>query len=152
MLKVLVLIHVLSAIIGVGPTFFGHVLYRKNQNAEDLRHSMKLSNFLNYFPKIGGTLAVLTGITLVIIGNYGSFLTQLWLIGSLVLYILIQVLVIGVIDPRAKKLATWVFAEENKTTVDLPEEQTKQLYSINKLFYAATTLGTVLFIFMIWKP
>jgi uncharacterized membrane protein SirB2 len=142
MLKVLVLIHVLSAIIGVGPTFFGHVLYRKNQNAEDL----------NYFPKIGGTLAVLTGITLVIIGNYGSFLTQLWLIGSLVLYILIQVLVIGVIDPRAKKLATWVFAEENKTTVDLPEEQTKQLYSINKLFYAATTLGTVLFIFMIWKP
>jgi hypothetical protein len=113
---------------------------------------MKLSNFLNYFPKIGGTLAVLTGITLVIIGNYGSFLTQLWLIGSLVLYILIQVLVIGVIDPRAKKLATWVFAEENKTTVDLPEEQTKQLYSINKLFYAATTLGTVLFIFMIWKP
>lgn len=152
MLKVLVLIHVLSAIIGVGPTFFGHVLYRKNQNAEDLRHSMKLSNFLNFFPKIGGTLAVLTGIILVFVGNYGSFFTTSWLVGLLVIYILIQITVIAIIDPKAKKLASWVFAEENKTATDLPPEQTTQLLSINKLFYVASSLGTLLFIFMIWKP
>ncbi|MFC0274083.1 hypothetical protein ACFFIX_22300 [Metabacillus herbersteinensis] len=38
MIKVLVLIHVLSAIIGVGPTFFAHVLTRKKQSVEQLRH------------------------------------------------------------------------------------------------------------------
>ncbi|WP_239454115.1 DUF2269 family protein [Bacillus suaedaesalsae] len=114
MLKVLVLIHVLSAIIGVGPTFFGHVLYRKKQNAEDLRHSMKLSNFLNFFPKIGGTLAVVTGIILVVVGNYGSFFTTLWLIGSLVIYILIQIVVIAIIDPKAKKLAAGFLLKETK--------------------------------------
>jgi uncharacterized membrane protein SirB2 len=121
MLKALVLAHVLSAIIGVGPTFFGHVLFRNKQNAEDLRHSMKLFNYLTFFPKIGGTLAVLTGITLVVLGNYGTFLT-LWLTGSLILYVVIQVLVIGIIDPKAKKLSAWVFAEKNKTAVDLPEQ------------------------------
>ncbi|KAA0547633.1 DUF2269 family protein [Bacillus sp. BGMRC 2118] len=152
MLKVLVLIHVLSAIIGVGPTFFGHVLYRKNQTAVDLRHSMKLSNLLNFFPKIGGTLAVITGIILVIVGNYGSFFSTLWLIGSLVLYILIQIVVIAIIDPKAKKLSTWLFADENEAVTELPVEQRNELLSINKLTYLASTLGTLLFIFMIWKP
>lgn len=145
------LIHVLSAIIGVGPTFFGHVLFRKNQNPEELRHSMKLSNYLTYFPKIGGTLAVLTGIVLVILGNYGTFLT-LWLTGSLILYIAIQIVVIGVIDPRTKKLSTWVFAEENKTASVLPDLQKNELVSIGKLHSVATTLGVLIFFLMIWKP
>jgi uncharacterized membrane protein len=107
---------------------------------------------LTYFPKIGGTLAVLTGITLVIVGNYGSFLTTLWLIGSLILYIIIQIVVIAIIDPKTKKLGAWIFAEENQTAVNLPDEQTQQLNSINKLYYIASSLGALLFIFMIWKP
>jgi uncharacterized membrane protein len=39
-MKILVLIHVLSAIIGVGPTFFAHVLLRKKQTLEELRMSL----------------------------------------------------------------------------------------------------------------
>jgi uncharacterized membrane protein len=151
MLKVLILIHVLSAIIGVGPTFFGHVLFRKKQTTEELRHSMKLSNYLTFFPKIGGSLAVLTGIALVVIGNYGSFLT-LWLVGSLVLYVLIQIVVIAIIDPRAKKLAAWVMSDESKLSEALPEQQQVQLNSISNLYNVASTLGVLIFFLMIWKP
>ncbi|MFS0824250.1 DUF2269 family protein [Bacillus sp. 1P02SD] len=150
-MKFLILVHVLSAIIGVGPTFFAHVLLRKNQNAVQLRQSMALSQMLNFFPKIGGSIAVLTGILLVIIGNYGSFL-NLWLIGSLIIYILIQIIVIGIIDPNAKKLAGWVFDENNKEAVDLPEEQDQLLSKISNQFYFATVFGVLLFILMIWKP
>ncbi|MDR4887107.1 DUF2269 family protein [Fredinandcohnia sp. QZ13] len=150
-MKFLILVHVLSAIIGVGPTFFAHVLLRKNQNAVQLRQSMALSQTLNFFPKIGGSIAVLTGILLVIIGNYGSFL-NLWLIGSLIIYILIQIVVIGIIDPNAKKLAGWVFDENNKEAVDLPKEQSQLLSKISNQFYFATAFGVLLFILMIWKP
>ncbi len=150
-MKILVLIHVLSAIIGIGPTYFAHMLLRKNQDAVTLRHSMAMSQMLNFFPKIGGTIAVLTGILLVILGNYGSFL-NLWLIGSLVLYIIIQIVVIGVIEPKSKRLAAWVFDEKNKDAVDLPQEQNLLLSKISNQFYIATALGTLLFILMIWKP
>jgi hypothetical protein len=84
----------------------------------------------------------------VTVGNYGTFLT-LWLTGSLVLYVAIQVIVIGIIDPNSKKLSSWVFSEENKTAVDLPEQQKQQLGSINKLFAAASTLGILIFFLMI---
>jgi uncharacterized membrane protein len=149
-MKVLILVHVMAAIIGIGPTYFGHILLRKNQTLEQLRHGISLSDKLMYFPKIGGTLAVLTGILLVILGDYNFM--HLWLIGSLVLYILIQVIVIGFMDPVQKKLAKWVLDPANANAKTLPEEQNKQLIKVNNLFYSASIIGALLFVFMIWKP
>lgn len=150
-LKFLILTHVLSAIIGIGPTFFAHVLLRKNQDAVQLRQTMALSHSLNYFPKIGGTLAVLTGLLLVFLGDYGSFLT-FWILGAIILYVIVEVLVIGFIDPKAKKLAAWVFDENNKDAVDLPIEQNQLLSKISNQFWVATVLGILIFVLMIWKP
>lgn len=149
-MKWLVFVHVLSAIIGVGPTFFGHVLIRKNQTLDQLRHSLKLSMWLDFFPKIGGSLAVISGILLIVLNDYGSFM-QLWLIGSLVLYVLIQVVVIGFLAPTQKRLARWVFDPENVSKVVLPPEQRATLARANSMLYSASILGVVLFFFMIVK-
>lgn len=149
-MKFLILIHVLSAIMGIGPTYFGHVLLRKNQSVAQLRSGLLLGSKLTYFPKIGGTLAVLTGILLVFFGNYDFM--QLWLIGSLVLYIIIQVIVVGLMDPVQKKLAQWVMDPANANAEKLPAEQEKQLIKVNNLYYSASAVGVLLFIFMILKP
>ena len=146
----LIVIHVLSAIIGVGPTFFSHALLRKNQSMEDLRSSLRLAHRLELFPKIGGTLALLTGIILVLIGNYGGF-AQIWIIGSLVVYAIIQIIVIGIIVPRQKKLESRVLDDANRSVNTLPDEQNKLFTTISNLYYAPTTLGVLLFIFMIVK-
>ncbi|PGS53674.1 DUF2269 family protein [Bacillus sp. AFS041924] len=150
-MKILMLIHVLSAIIGVGPTFFGHVLTRSNQTVEDLRMSYRFFKYLEMFPKIGGSLAVISGLTLYFLGNYGSF-TQLWLIGSLVLYILIQIVVIGLIAPKQKRIENWLFDEKQKDVNELDQDIVKAQNHVNKLFYFASFMGVVLFIFMILKP
>ena len=147
----LVLIHVLSAIVGVGPTFFGHVLVRNNQTPEQLRHSLKLAGRLDVFPKVGGTVAVLTGILLIALNDYGAF-TQLWLVGSLVLYVLIQIVVIGFVAPSQKRLAQWVFDEANLHAAELPGEQRDVLARANSLLYVASAMGLALFVFMILKP
>lgn len=52
-MEYLILIHIISAIIGIGPTYFGHVLLRQNQSLEELRTSLKLAGKLELFPKIG---------------------------------------------------------------------------------------------------
>lgn len=150
-MKWLVLIHVLSAIIGIGPTFFGHVLVRSDQTLEQLRHSMKLARKLDYFPKIGGTIAVITGILLISLNNYGSVM-QIWLLGSLILYVLIQIVVIGFVAPAQKRVAQWVFAATNLSKAEVPQEQRANLSRANAMLYAASVMGLVLFIFMIIKP
>jgi uncharacterized membrane protein len=151
-MKVLILIHVLSAIIGVGPTFFVHLLTRPDKDVDELRISMKYSRLLEFFPKIGGSIAVLTGIALFLLGEYGSF-TQIWLLGSLILYILIQIIVIGFITPPTKKVNEWLGRPENlELTGAPPEEIQTALTSIHRRFYLASSLGVLLFIFMILKP
>ncbi|MGM0852184.1 MAG: hypothetical protein ACQEWI_06205 [Bacillota bacterium] len=57
----MILLHVLSGIIGVGPTFFAHVLTRPDKTIDQLKVTTELNKRLEYFPKIGGSIAVLTG-------------------------------------------------------------------------------------------
>jgi uncharacterized membrane protein len=150
-MKYLILVHVLSAIIGIGPTYFGHVLLRQNQSLEELRASLKIAGKLELFPKIGGSIALITGLILVFIGDYGTF-AQLWIISSLVAYVLIQVVVIGVIMPRQKKLSAWVLDITNRNKPTFPEEQRTQFIQISKLYYVPSALGVILFIMMILRP
>ncbi|PYE48105.1 hypothetical protein [Deinococcus yavapaiensis] len=55
------LIHVLSAVIGLGPTFFSAALLRGGPSPVALRHNLALFSALSAFPKIGGTLTVSAG-------------------------------------------------------------------------------------------
>ncbi|MCA1064305.1 DUF2269 family protein [Rossellomorea sp. AcN35-11] len=148
----LILSHVLSAIIGVGPTFFAHVLTRPDQTVEQLKVTTELNRRLEYFPKIGGSIAVLTGFILFFTGDYGHF-TQLWILGSVILYILIQLIVIALITPASKKINKWVSLPEHEhLTGAPPEEIQRYIVIIQRYFYLASSLGVLLFILMILKP
>ncbi|WP_223700530.1 DUF2269 family protein [Sutcliffiella deserti] len=147
----LVWIHILVAIIGIGPTFFGNILLRKNQTVTDLRHNILLQHKLDFFPKIGGTIAVITGILLVIFGNYGSIL-QIWLLGALFIYFVIQVLVIGFISPKVYELQRWLLHPENRASTQLPFNQAENLKTISNLYMLVSVLGILIFLLMIIKP
>lgn len=150
-MKVLILVHVLSAIVGIGPTYFGLLLLRQGQSLGTLRHNLALSETLSLFPKVGGTLAVLSGLALVVLGGYGP-LTQLWLLGSLLLYVLIQVVIVGFAVPREKQLLGWVHDEAQANAVALPAVQQRLLGQLGGLHLLASGLGLLLFALMILKP
>ncbi|MFC4456153.1 DUF2269 family protein [Deinococcus sonorensis] len=144
----LVLLHVLASIIGIGPTFFMLVLYRRDQSAADLVASLKLIHALEYFPKIGGTLAVLSGLLLTFTGSYGPF-TQLWLLGSLVLYITVQVVVIALLGPLTKRLSAW---SASTSSSRLTTDATSWLASAHRLTWVANGLAVLLVGLMVLKP
>lgn len=148
-MKLLILLHVLSAIIGIGPVFVTPVLLRQGQSALELRQALRIGHGIEIFPKVGGTIAVLSGLALVIFGNYGSIL-QLWLIGALVIYILIQIVVIGLAAPVGKRLAGAL--QTGSGDGPLSSEQTSLLAQLRTRHLIAIGLGVVLFIFMILKP
>ncbi|MHA0855947.1 DUF2269 family protein [Paenibacillus sp. CMAA1364] len=151
-LSLLVLIHVLSAIIGVGPTFFGHYLLRKNQNLSQLRASLSVINAVNLFPKIGGSIALLSGITLILVTDtYGDFMV-LWQFGSLIDYFIIQFIAIALLAPATAKLTVLVFDPAYDQNTKLNNEQILSLKKSSNLSYIASFFGIILFIFMILKP
>ncbi|RBW67444.1 DUF2269 family protein [Bacillus taeanensis] len=150
-MKTLVLIHVLSAIIGIGPTFFGHILLKKKQNLQELKNSLIYLKKLEIFPKIGGTIAVLSGFLLYFLGDYGSFM-QLWLIGTLVLYIFIQITAIGFLMPALEKLQQAVSDEDAQNNDRLQADQQELLNKINHLSWLISIFGITIFVFMIIKP
>jgi Predicted integral membrane protein (DUF2269). len=150
-LEGLVVIHVLSALIGIGPTYLGHVLLRRNQSVQQFRTSFGYTKAMDLFPKIGGTIAVLSGVGLALTGRYGSF-AQIWMLGSLVIYIFIQIIMAAAFSPNMKKLQNWLFDPSNLQASVFPAEQQQWVNRASSWLYAASGLGIVLFIFMILKP
>jgi len=150
-MKWLVLIHVLSAIIGIGPTYVLPIILRKKQSVLELNYSLKIGSFLELFPKTLGLLAVLSGLALFFTGDYGRF-TQIWLMGSLILYIIVQIIVIGFSVPTVKKLKGWAADPANHQLQTLPSPQAQLLNKSLNLTYLACILGVILFVFMIIKP
>lgn len=150
-LSLLILVHVLSAIIGVGPTFFGHYLFREKQNMKQLRASLSVAQAMTLFPKIGGSIALISGIALVTLGNYGPFMV-LWQFGSLVVYFIIQIIAIEFLAPAGANLGKLVFNPAFDSAEELNEEQKAALKKASSLSYTTSFFGIVLFIFMILKP
>jgi uncharacterized membrane protein len=151
-MKWLVMIHVLSSIIGIGPTFFGHILFMKKQQGGQLRQSLALFQMLNYFPKIGGSTAVVSGIVLVVLADWKF--SDLWIWISLLLYVLIQVIAVGMLGPVMSQL-TQALNSEDERPADLNTSTNtirNLLTKANRLYNSASFLGIVLIILMIVKP
>lgn len=149
-MKWLVLIHVLAAIIGVGPTFFFHYLLRKNQSVSEMKYSFKTAMQLQKLPTIGGLVAVTTGIIMVSISGW-SF-TDLWIIGTLILYGTLQVLFIILTGPLVKKLSIWVVETKEADNEPLPTIQEDLVRSTNMRVMLTNSMALVIFILMIIKP
>lgn len=147
----LVTIHVLSAVLGIGPTYSGHILLRKKQSRDQLLESLSLFGLLNYFPKIGGSIAVVSGILLVALSGWKF--SDLWILGSLALYVLIQVVAVGMLGQVLKRLVQALNAAEDKER-DPGETDggSAHLAKANRLYNTASIMGTILILLMIIKP
>jgi len=150
-LNALVVIHVLAAIIGIGPTFFSPLLLRKGQTLGQARYSLALMSKLEFFPKILGSLAVVTGLLLAWLGdNYGFDL--FWIYGSIAIYVIIQVIVIGFLAPVGAKAAAIANASKEDPEQQAPADLNALIVKANKIHYSAMVFGVLLFLFMFFKP
>ena len=147
----LVVVHVLSAMLGLGPAYAFPLMLREANTTEEMRGNMKQVAYLEVFPKVFGTLAVLSGLALVFLNSYGPF-TQAWIIGSLAVYVAIEVLVIGFLNPAANKLMQRL-SERGDAVPSAPDAEMIPLYvRVRNLHLWAGLLGLAIFILMIAKP
>jgi uncharacterized membrane protein len=145
--KLVVVIHVIASIVGIGPAFVLPILTSSAKTGSQLRFVFGLMKKINRFPKTGGVTLIVTGILLMIIDKMG--LSVLWLNLSLLFFIVIEVIIIGMVEPRLKKLTQLVMTSEGE---EIPEGYTTAMNKIAPLEAAVHVLTIVIIILMVVKP
>ncbi|WML38264.1 DUF2269 family protein [Neobacillus sp. OS1-2] len=145
--KVVVFIHIFSAILGMGPGFILTTVVKSGKTMTELRHSYKIRHKLHIFVMVGGTLLLVTGLTM---GILNPVLFRMgWYVTSLVLFL--AALAIGplVLSPRSKPVKELLAAHKGE---DIPEEY----WQLSKVLFQFENLENVIFLIiialMILKP
>ncbi len=144
---ILVVIHVFSAIVGLGPGFVMIYIVTKAETMTELRHVYKIRNRIHIFVMIGGTLLLLTGLVMGLLRPY--LFNQIWFISSLVLFLIALGAGPILLSPRSKPIK--IILEEHKGE-HVPESYhalSKQLF-----FYERITniIFFIIILLMITRP
>lgn len=143
----ILLIHVFSAILGMGPGFVMIYIVTKATNMTELKHAYLIRNRLHIFVMVGGTLLLLSGLMM---GAIRPYLFQMkWYTTSLVLFVIALGFGPIVLSPRAKPIKALL---KNHPGDGIP----KEYYALAKKLFFFERIENVIFLIiialMILKP
>lgn len=144
----LVLIHVFSAILGLGPGFVMiYIVTTKVSTMTELKHSYAIRNRLHIFVMIGGILLLLTGL---LMGSIHTYLFAAgWYVTSLILFLVALAFGPVILSPRSKPIKALLNEHQGN---DIPAEY----YVLSKKLFFYERIENVIFLaiiaLMITKP
>jgi len=145
--KILVFIHIISAIIGLGPGFILTFIVMKTGNMQEVRHAFFLRNRIHIFVMIGGIFLLTTGL---LMGFLKPILfTQGWYMTSLILFLMTLASGPFLLKPISKPIQQILDEYEGD---EIPKEYYKHA---NRLFMSEHILNiifVIIIILMILKP
>ena len=145
--KILVFLHIFSAILGMGPGFILTTVVKSGKTMTELRHSYRIRHKLHIFVMVGGILLLITGVSMGLLNP--SLFRMGWYVTSLVLFL--AALAIGplVLSPRSKPVKALLASHKGE---EIPEEY----WRLSKILFRFETLENVIFLIiialMILKP
>ncbi|WP_433944373.1 DUF2269 family protein [Paenibacillus sp. SN-8-1] len=145
--KILVLIHVLAAIIGIGPAFVLPVITHSAKTSSQLRFAYHLNDKINRFPKAGGITLLVTGALLMLLDHTGF--TKMWLNISLALFVVIEILIIGFLDPAMKRAGKFIRKHKGE---GIPEDYLPMAGKMIFLNRIVQVLTVLIIILMVIRP
>mgnify|MGYP001198526778 CR=1 FL=1 len=146
--KFLVLLHILSAILGMGPGFIMIYIVTKATTLTELRHAYLIRNRLHVFVMVGGTLLLLSGLGLGVLNPI--YFSAKWYIISLILFLIALAFGPLVLSPRSKPIKELLNNTMNTETI--PE----QYYVFARKLFFYERIENLIFItiivLMVLKP
>lgn len=143
----LLVVHIFSAILGLGPGFVMIYIVSEAKTMSDLKHAYHIRNRIHLFVMVGGTLLLITGVWMGILRPY--LWKQFWFTGSLILYFIALGAGPTVLSPLAKPIKTLL---ENYDGDEIPEQYEQ---AAKKLFFYERITNVIFLIIialMITKP
>ncbi len=150
---ILLVIHVLGAIAGIGPTFAFSIIGPKAGQAGPAGGALLLQTMLDIEKKIVTPVALFTqplsGILLIFeVGYHNDFFSQVWLWVSIILFATILYLSFLVDIPAIHRIVTWSGSAQGPP----PPEVQKDIALAGKLGPVFGIMTVTIVILMVWKP
>ncbi|GHI00785.1 DUF2269 family protein [Neobacillus kokaensis] len=145
--QVLVFIHIVSAIMGMGPGFILTTVVKSGKTMTELRHSYAIRHRLHIYVMIGGIMLLVTGL---LMGILNTYLFQMgWYITSLILFL--AALAIGplALSPRSRPIKTLLETHKGE---DIPEEYTRLAKELFLYEHIENVIFFIIIALMITKP
>lgn len=144
---VLVVIHIFSAIVGLGPGFVLIQVVRSAQTVSQLRHAYAIRKRLHVFVMVGGTLLVVTGL---LMGWIHPYLFGMgWYVLSLVLFFLALAMGPLVMGPKARTLKALLASLEDDRIPEAYKRLEKDLFFYERL---ESFIFLIIIVLMVLKP
>jgi uncharacterized membrane protein len=143
----LLLIHLIAAVVGLGASFALPVLMSRPKTVSQAKFAHHVAKGIENFAKIGSLTLLVTGIVMGILHTY--LFTEIWFIASLIIYVLIQPIVAGIIPKNSAKQLEIL---ETAKSEELPEDYVqinKKMAPYNNVVHIA---AIILIILMSIKP
>jgi uncharacterized membrane protein len=145
--KILVFIHIFSAILGMGPGFILTTVVKSGKTMTELRYSYAIRNKLHIYVMVGGTLLLITGLGM---GSINTSLFHLgWYVTSLVLFL--AALAVGpvLLSPRSKPIKALLQSHQGE---DIPEEYKRLSKTLFHYELLENGIFLIVIALMILKP
>jgi len=145
--SIVLLIHVFSAILGLGPGFVMIYIVSRAKTTTELKHAYFIRNRIHFFVMVGGTLLLLSGLTM---GYIRPYLFRMgWYVTSLVLFLIALGFGPVVLSPRSKPIKTLL-----KTHTDDKIPDTYYALAGRLFFYERieNMIFLVIIVLMVLKP
>lgn len=144
---IMVLLHVVAAVAGLGPTFIFPLLLYSAKSKEQLVWVNDLLAKAEKAIKIASIGLLITGLILGILHPY--LFKEFWYISSIVLYFIAQIIVIGIAGKHSKTALAILDATEGS---EIPKEVITLNKIIIKAHISASVIVVILVILMNVKP
>ena len=145
--NIILLIHVFSAILGLGPGFVMIYIVTRASTMSELRHAYLIRNRLHIFVMVGGTFLLLSGLAMGFINTY--LFRMGWFVTSLVLFLVALGFGPVVLSPLSKPIKTLLKQHQGE---DIPQ----QYYHLSKKLFFYERIENVIFLviimMMVLKP
>lgn len=145
--NIILLIHVFSAILGLGPGFVMIYIVTRASTMSELRHAYLIRNRLHIFVMVGGTLLLLSGLAMGFINTY--LFRMGWFVTSLILFLVALGFGPVVLSPLSKPIKTLLKQHQGE---DIPQ----QYYHLSKKLFFYERIENVIFLviimMMVLKP
>lgn len=144
---VLVIIHVFSAILGLGPGFVMIYIVTRATTMTELRHAYIIRNRIHIFVMIGGTLLLLTGLMMGVLRPY--LFQQYWFLISLLLFLIALAVGPIVLSPKSKPIKVLLEEHDGQEIPEAYEKMAKKLFFYERL---TNVIFLIIIFLMITKP
>ncbi|HZW67019.1 MAG TPA: DUF2269 family protein [Pseudogracilibacillus sp.] len=145
--SLLLVVHVFSAILGLGPGFVMIYIVSEAKTMSHLKHAYQIRNRIHVFVMVGGSLLLLTGVGMGLLNP--ALWKQIWFTASLILYFIALGAGPVVLSPLSKPIKQILKEHDGD---EIPQEY--KVLSEKLFFYERITnvIFLIIIALMIIKP